>query len=116
MDLQEKLKLYKEVRNNLSTLIKEYCRDTSYPLQDRWNTFLEFSEFADRDSYIKDFNTTVGKWYNDYMEIDRHRIVHVDDVIESYCDYFNIFEDNPKIIQYKEAVLKAFIIEYEFDW
>lgn len=109
-EVKERLALLKKATEAVKIEVKEYCQDTSKPLDERWNLFIN-SELGDEECYIEDFNCKIGREAVEHCE-DKYSLHNVEDVLE-YNEYE---DDDPEVIIYKEAVLAEFIKCWQYDW
>ena len=109
-EVQERLALLKRATEGIKIEVKEYCQDTSKPLEDRWDLFIN-SELGDEERFYEDFGCSIGRDAVEQCE-DKYSLQRVEDVLES-----NEYEDdNPEVSIYKEAVLAKFIKSWQYDW
>ncbi len=109
-EIQERLALLKRATEGIKIEVKEYCQDTSKPLDERWDLFIN-SELGDEKWYYEDFNCKIGREAVEDCE-DKYSLHNVETVLE-YNEYE---DDDPEVIIYKEAVLANFIKSWQYDW
>lgn len=115
-DVQARLELLRRATEGIKIEVKEYCQDTSKPLEDRWNLFIN-SGLGDHSNYIEEFDSEIIKWFLDTDCYQRHETIYVKRIIEIYCDNNDIEDINDlDVIKLKENILKQFIKSFDLDW
>lgn len=106
--LKGSLLQFNNQKEELTKKVKEYCQNKEFPLDKRWDLFIE-SDFGKHEGWCIDLNSI--NLDNFYAQKDRHQTFIVDDLIFWLSDhaYTNIDE-------IKEELLQMFIKSFEYDW
>ena len=106
--LKGSLLQFNHQKEELTKKVEEYCQNKEYPLDKRWDLFIE-SDLGKHESWCIDLNSV--DLDNFYAEKDRYQFFNVDDLIFWFDDhaYTNIDE-------IKEELLQMFIKSFEYDW
>ena len=90
---------------------KEWCQDTTVPLEDRWNAFCD-SKLGDeeRDVYPLEEWVSANSTTEICAEYDRRTVVDSEDLIGT-CMVPKDKED-----EYKEYVLEKYVRSVKVDW
>ena len=119
-------------RDDLAIKIKEYCQNKNYPLDKRWELFID-SSFGFYERWHVDFDTVEIEQMRDF---NRYEEVYANDLIDLYFDYIDaklhkeLKEEsdnmsdkffiknyvNPKVDIFKEEILEKFIRSFTYDW
>lgn len=113
--LQQRINLFKVVKEDLISDLKKIVIDKSIPLEERWNLFIE-SDLGNHDDYYHepfgiDWNNK--SLYNDF-HTDRYAHLEVKDMLNRSLDN-DLFETNGDIL-FKEYFLTKFIKSFENNW
>lgn len=128
--LQKRLEEFKIRKEVLERDLKEFCKDESSTLDDRWEFFKE-SDIGDHDGCYVNFEEYGIDIYNDRgYKTDKYETVNLVDVINEMEEVLNFDED--KVPSYrkkqrdlytwemingmKEKILQEFVKSCEFDW
>ncbi len=96
-------------KDKLTQELKEWVKDKSISLDERWEVFIESDLGTHKCSY-EDFAHFNSDMYCD--DTRRGATIYLSDVEDTY------FENNTleEINEFKEDVLNSFIKSFEFDW
>lgn len=101
-ELIEKVKEAKKVLDSAQKELLSYCRDKSYPLDERWSNWTKYVD-KDEQSYIgcrnsKILSAIIDAW-SDGRDIDRHQTVDYSWLLESCCE-------SPKMLSKIQSICK----------
>lgn len=105
----------------LKLQFKDWCKDKTIPLDERWNTFIK-SDLGYHDSNYWHFETFDSDEYHDGEYVRKFQTCTPNDVIEEFsknnrCSKFiNESDYEMLVIKFKEEVLNNFIKSWVFDW
>ncbi len=111
--MKEKIENYLTNKEKLKTDLKEWVKDKSIPLDERFEVFIK-SNLGDHRRFSESFNCKLGNVYLDYLE-QRYETQKVDEIIDFYNEYKEKFTETD-LITFKENVLEKFVKSFEFDW
>lgn len=106
--LKGSLLQFNNQKEELTKKVKEYCQNKEFPLDKRWDLFIN-SNLGEHDSSYIDL-----KSYNmdDFLAYrDRHEYIEVDWIIEFISDNPDDFIDSVK-----EELLQTFIKSFTYYW
>ena len=109
--LKGELTLFNKQKEELTQKVKLFCQNKEYPLDDRWDLFIN-SNLGEHDSCYIDL-----KSYNmdDFLAYrDRHEYIEVDLIIEFISD--NTVNPDDFIDSVKEELLQMFIKSFTYYW
>lgn len=89
--------------------LKEWVKDKSIPLEERWNAFITVGELIKPDGYYWDFKSLNEDDF--HADQDKYKIFNVNRVIEYFED-----ATEEEINNFKEEALGVFKYSWEFDW
>lgn len=111
--MKEKIDNFFKIRQELIKELKDWVKDKSIPLEERWDVFIK-SKLYDKSVWSHDWG--YRDLIDDYKEetfAERYEIIAAKDIVDLFLEdgkYLDIIDD------FKEAVLKSFIGEFRFDW
>lgn len=109
--LKGSLLQFNHQKEELTKKVKEYCQNKEFPLDKRWDLFIN-SNLGEHDSCYIDL-----KSYNmdDFLAYrDRHEYIEVDLIIEFISD--NTVNPDDFIDSVKEELLQMFIKSFTYYW
>ena len=112
--LKGELTLFNKYKEELTKKVKEYCQNKEYPLDDRWNLFIN-SNFGKHKEYYAEFEGIDSDRYFDDFYIEKYATVEVKYLLERGIDK-QILDSDDQINTFKEDVLEQFIKSFIFDW
>ena len=115
--MKDELESFLDLKESVASNLKEWVKDKSIPLEERWELFIK-SGLGVYDSFYHNFpgiDWNKKTLYDDfYMEKHTTRdVIYFLDIIEGDDD---IEWDNEKDIAFKEYFLEKFIVGFENDW
>lgn len=132
--LKGELFIFNKQKKELTRKVKLFCQNKEYPLDDRWNLFIN-SDLGNHKNYIQDFAIIDLEYLRDF---NKYELVKSDDLIDMYFDYLSddLYDNlnmtcnygtdeyqsfiethvNPKVDAFKEEILKLFIKSFTYDW
>jgi len=114
--MKEKIQAALDVLSSCKAEFKEWVKDKSIPLDERWKLFID-SKLGDRKGYYQSFKNFNSNDYYDKFYWDRHMTIEVDDMYERGCeDNFEYFGSPEKANEFREDVLNKFIYSFNNDW
>ena len=112
--LKGELVIFNKQKEELTKKVKSFCQNKEYPLDDRWNLFIN-SNFGEHKSWHAKFEgINSDRYYNDFY-IEKYETVQVNYLLERGIEV-QILDSDDKINAFKENVLKQFIKSFETDW
>ena len=108
----EKIELFKQQENLLKSELRDWVKDKSITLDERWSVFFK-SELGDHSSGIEDFINLDSDDIASVMDHHRHEIVYLEDISEYGIESIKNENDYN---EFREDVLNKFIKSYEWDW
>lgn len=104
-ELQKRLELFNKAKENIKSDLKKFVADKSYPLNERWNLFIE-SDLGNNDIFIPSFKSFDIDHYGDF---NKYELVSVEKILEN-------LETEEEENNFKEEILQMFIKSFIFDW
>lgn len=104
-ELQKRLELFNKAKENIKSDLKKFVVDKSYPLNERWNLFIE-SDLGDDDVFIPFFKSFDIDHCRDF---NRYELISVEEILEN-------LETEEEENNFKEEILQMFIKSFIFDW
>lgn len=100
--------------------LREWVKDKSIPLEERWSTFIKSKLGEHRTSYEEFEWIDSDNYYDDY-HIERHETVYIDKLYEQgitprYRTNQAELNTEEKQQEFKEDVLNKFIYSFKMDW
>ena len=108
------LTLFNIQKEELTQKVKSFCQNKEYPLNERWNLFID-SNFGEYKYWYAEFEGINSNRYYDDFNIEKYETVQVKYLLERGIEK-QILDSNDKINAFKEDVLKQFIKSFKFDW
>ena len=104
----EILEKYKQLKNEMykqQNLILEFLKDTTKPLEDRWETYLKIEDTLPINSYYQNIPDMDGRevTYYDDLYCDKYQTIMFSDIIERLEPDFS----KQSIDSLKELLLKT---------
>lgn len=112
--LKGELTLFNKHKEELTKKVEEYCQNKEYPLDDRWNLFIN-SDFGKHSEYYKEFKGIDSDLYYDGFYIEKYETVKVKYLLDRGIE-IKLLNSDDKINTFKEDVLSQFIKSFEYDW
>ena len=112
--LKGELTLFNKHKEELTKKVEEYCQNKEYPLDDRWNLFIN-SNFGKHKEYYAEFEGIDSDRYFDDFYIEKYETVQVNYLLERGIEV-QILDSDDKINAFKENVLKQFIKSFTYYW
>lgn len=107
-ELQKRLELFNKAKENIKSDLKKFVVDKSYPLNERWNLFIE-SDLGDNDVFMSSFESfDINSYY--YRNFNRYELISVKKMLET----LKLEEEEEN--NFKEEILQMFIKSFIFDW
>ncbi len=108
--MKEKIQELEKLKLKLTADLKEWVKDKSIPLDERWEVFFA-SGLGDHETCYEDF---VNLNSDDYCDrVSRHEVIYLSDIRDWGIDSLESDEDYDA---FREDVLERFIKSFEFDW
>jgi hypothetical protein len=119
-----------ELRDKIEDVVKQYVKDKSIPLDDRWEIF-EKSGFGKHNCYIQHLDSLHDDicMYDGLVHVDRNQDVSVFDIIEAYKEAVESYDeddDDEDILKwkrygfdpdsFKEECMQKFVKGWKYDW
>ena len=112
--LKGELTLFNKHKEELTKKVKEYCQNKEYPLDDRWDLFIN-SNFGKHKEYYVEFEGINSNRYYDDFYIEKYETVQVKYLLKRGIEK-QILDSDYKINMFKEDVLTEFIKSFEYNW
>lgn len=109
--IEDALKVLKECKEEF----KQWVKDQSVPLDERWNLFIQ-SKLGDHRHYYERFANFPSDGYYDDFFWDRHMTITVDNMYEAGLDREGYLDTQDKADEFREDVLRQFIYSFNIDW
>ena len=111
----EKYKEFKKSQEKFEKELKEYVKDPSISLEERWNTFITCG--IGNTDWRTTFNNSIeDEWlYEAPLYMDKYQTMDVKYMLEAINEDEQLMTDE-QIIKFKEYCLKNFMIKMKFDW
>ena len=81
-ELQKRLELFNKAKENIKSDLKKFVADKSYPLNERWNLFIE-SDLGDDDTSIPSFKS-FDIYQDYYRDLNRYELISVEGINNSH--------------------------------
>ena len=107
--MKEKIEQLAKQKQELTVELREWVKDKSIPLDERWDVFFA-SGLGSHIGSIEEFVNLNSDDYCDNMQ--RHEIVHLGDV----SDWVGSLTSDEAYDEFREDVLSKFIKSFEWDW
>lgn len=113
--MKEKVENYLNLQNEIRIELKEYVKDKSIPLDERWELFI-MCELGNNEPYIEHFNSFNDDELFAELELSRNEVVTSESIIDLldtniYGEYLYTTLDDVK-----EEILDKFITSFKLDW
>lgn len=116
-ELQKRIELFNKAKENIKSDLKKVVVDKSYPLNERWDLFIE-SNLGEHTNYYVEFEGFEGinsdRYYDDFY-IEKYETVQVKYLLKRGIEK-QILDSDYKINMFKEDVLTEFIKSFEYNW
>lgn len=112
--IKEKVEEFLDLQNDLRIELKEYVKDKSISLDERWELFIT-CELGDREPYCESFESfDYDNFYATY-EFSRDEEITSEDII------YRLNKDSEQYLyttldDVKEEILDKFLYSFKFDW
>lgn len=112
--IKEKVEEFLDLQNDLRIELKEYVKDKSISLDERWELFIT-CELGDREPYCESFESfDYDNFYATY-EFSRDEEITSEDII------YRLSKDSEQYLyttldDVKEEILDKFLYSFKFDW
>jgi len=106
--LKGELVIFNKQKEDLTQKVKSFCQNKEYPLDDRWNLFIE-SDLGEHQSWYLDLNSV--DLYNYYSNRERHQKIE-----SKYLIFWLDEHAYTNVNEIKEEILQLFIKSFEYDW
>lgn len=113
-DLQKRIELFNKAKENIKSDLKNFVVDKSYPLNERWDLFIE-SDLGEHTNYYAEFEGINSDRYYDDFYIEKYETVQVKYLLKRGIEK-QILDSDYKINMFKEDVLTQFIKSFEYSW
>ncbi len=110
--MKEKIQQLKDLKQELTLELKEWVKDKTIPLDERWDLFFQ-SDLGDHRTWIEDFKNLDSDNIAKNRDVNRHETIYLDTIEEWYI---KSIEDSEKYDEFREDVLSKFIQSFEWDW
>lgn len=110
--MRDKIKQLKKDKEKLTLELKEWVKDKSIPLDERWEVFFA-SDLGKHSSWIEDFVNLDSDDVASHRDMDRSETVDLQD-IRAYG--ISSIESDEDYDAFREDVLTKFIKSFEWDW
>lgn len=108
--MKEKIEEFLKQKQQLTPELKEWVKDKSIPLEERWEVFFK-SELGENSTYYEEFEHFFNEVYCN--RLNKYQTLKLKDV-EEY-DWFPELS-HEELIEFKEDVLSRFINSFKWDW
>lgn len=131
MDIIDKVNNYIKLGDDLEKELRVFVTDRNYPLDIRWNTFIQ-SDLGKNDPWIVHFNNEkMDNYICSSFEAERYNTVVMQDMYENMLDdlrevddlgneYYNTNRELgfsiKDVDEWREEVLEEFIKSFKMDW
>ena len=112
--LKGELTLFNKQKEELTQKVKSFCQNKEYPLNERWNLFID-SDLGIHSRYYKEFKGINSDLYYDDFYIANYETVKVKYLLNRGIE-IKLLDSDDKINTFKEDVLSQFIKSFENDW
>lgn len=109
--LQDRLGDFLNQKDNLENSIRNYVKDKSFPLKNRWEVFV-CSRFGDQSCFAIDFGILNVRYWIENCHKERYSFIDI-------VDYIGFSEQDFKeedLVEIKEKILESFVRSIELDW
>ena len=106
-DLQKRIELFNKAKESIKSDLKKFVVDKSYPLNERWDLFIE-SDLGDDDKYMPytNFFDITHKYQSNFK---KYELAFVEGISKN-------LDTEEKENSFKEEILQMFIKSFIFDW
>lgn len=118
--MKEKIEQFLKEKEILTEELKEWVKDKSIPLEERWEVFVK-SELGERISYYEQFEGVESDGYYDNYYIEKYQTVTTGQLFEiaskpTYTNKEPELNTQEQKDSFREDVLDKFIKSFENDW
>ena len=110
--MKEQIEELEKLKLKITANLKEYVKDKSIPLDERWNLFFE-SNLGSHSNYIENFVNLDSNDLANSRDYNRHETVDLQDLREYGVESI---ESDKEYDEFREDVLNKFIQSFEWDW
>ncbi len=110
--MKEKIEQLGKLKVEITSELKEWVKDKSIPLDERWDTFFK-SGLGRHISSIETFVNLTGNDICSVFQPSRHETIHLGDIAEYGI---SSIESEEAYNEFREDVLNKFVKSFEWDW
>lgn len=112
--IKEKVEEFLDLQNNLRVELKEYVKDKSISLDERWELFITCG-IGNEEPYYEDFKSFNHEEFFSDLELNRNEVITSEWIVNLlstiYGEYLYTTLDDVK-----EEILDKFLYSFKYDW